>query len=117
MTHATQLHQHLEGIPHVTGVVVWKLGDAPVGDLGSGSQPVASGLLSAGIGSIEHVIESIDLGQIEELWFLTDTVQGLAVRVGEWQAVLIGDLELDIDNARDKVTDILTTASHAETSS
>jgi hypothetical protein len=117
VTHADQLHQHMERIPHITGVVVWKLGDAPVGDLGSGNKPVAPGLLSAGIGSIEHVVESIGLGQIEELWFLTDAVQGLAVRVGDWQAVLIGDLELDVDGARDEVTDILTTASHAEPSS
>ena len=107
----------MDRLPHVTGVVVWKIGDAPFGDLGSGTEPVTPGLLSAGIGSIEHVVESIGLGQIEELWFLTDDVQGLAVRVGNWQAVVIGNLELDVDNTRDEVTDILTTANQPKPSS
>ena len=107
----------MDRLAHVTGVVVWKIGDTPFGDLGSGGEPVGPGLLSAGIGSIEHVVESVGLGQIEELWFLTDNVQGLAVRVGNWQAVLIGDLELDVDSTRDEVTNILTDANQTKPSS
>ena len=73
-------------LPRVQGAVVWRIGGAPFGDLGETATAAAPGLLSAGIGSIEHVTEVAGLGQIEELWFLTDSLQCLVVRLGEWQA-------------------------------
>ena len=91
----------------VTGAVVWRLGDAPVGDLGGVSASAGAGLLAAGIGSMEHVVEAVGLGQIEELWFVTHESQCLAIRVGHWQAVLIGGIKMDVEMVRDRVTEML----------
>lgn len=107
MSDAAELQARISALPRVEGAVVWRLGDAPVGHLDERANPAAPGLLAAGIGSIEHVVESAGLGQIEELWFLTDNVQCLAVRFAEWQAIVVTTTAADIEALRDQITDLL----------
>jgi predicted regulator of Ras-like GTPase activity (Roadblock/LC7/MglB family) len=97
----------IRGLPGVQGAVVWHIGDAPIGDLGDPTDSTAPGLLSAGIGSMEQVVETVGLGQIEELWLMTDRVQCLAIRLGAWQAVVTAGHTTNIDGLRDAITDIL----------
>lgn len=110
MNTAVDIHSSLRRMDGVTGVVVWRIGDVPVGDIGGTVESPATGLLAAGIGSMEHVVETVGLGQIEELWFVTEDVQCLAVRVGYWQAVLVGGINIDIETLRDRVTEMLSAA-------
>lgn len=107
MNATADIYTRLRGMEGVTGAVVWRLGDAPVGDLGGVADSPGPGLLAAGIGSMEHVVEAIGLGQIEELWFMTDDAQCLAIRVGQWQAVLIGGINIDVEMLRDRVAEML----------
>ena len=97
----------LRGLDGVEGAVVWRVGDAPVGDLAKVVSPVAPGLLASGIGTMEQVVQTVGLGQVEELWFLTGAHQGLAVRLGDWQAIIVTTLEADIDGLRNAVTERL----------
>ncbi len=94
-------------IPDVNGAVVWRLGEPPVGSLPEPASPVAPGLLSAGVGSMEQVVETVGLGQIEDLWFLTDSVQCLAVRLGQWQAVITTSVSTDASGLRARIADLL----------
>lgn len=110
MSTAVDIHSNLRRMEGVTGTVVWRIGDAPVGDIGGVSESPAAGLLAAGIGSMEHVVETIGLGQIEELWFVTEDAQCLAIRMGHWQAVLVGGINIDIETLRDRVTEMLSAA-------
>ncbi len=87
--------------------MVWRVGDAPVGDLAEAVSPVAPGLLASGIGTMEQVVQTVGLGQVEELWFLTEAHQGLAVRLGDWQAIIVTTLDVDIDGLRNAVTERL----------
>ena len=107
MSEAAELHARIAALPRVEGAVVWRLGDVPVGRLDRMANAAAPGLLAAGIGSIEQVVESAGLGQIEELWFLTDNVQCLAVRFAEWQAIVVTATAADIEALRDQITDLL----------
>ncbi len=107
MTRADDLQAAIQRLPGVLGAAVWKAGEVPVGDLGGRGGPAGPGLLSAGIGSLEHVIATIGLGQIEDMWFMTSDIQCLAVRSGAWQAVVIGHLDLDVDAVRDALADLL----------
>ena len=91
------------------GAVVWRSGDAPIGDLPEAASTAAPGLLSSSIGSMEQVAEAVGLGQIEQLWFLTGNQQCLAVRVDEWQAIIVAARDADIDRLRDAVTQRLQT--------
>ena len=107
MNDAAELQARISALPSVEGAIVWRFGGAPIGRLDENEIPAAPGLLSAWIGSIEHVVESSGLGQIEELWFLTDKVQCLAVRFGEWQAIVVTSTSGDIETLRDQITDLL----------
>jgi hypothetical protein len=56
---------------------------------------------------MEQVVQTVGFGQVEELWFLTETQQGLAVRLGDWQAIIVATLDADIDRLRNAVTERL----------
>ncbi len=107
MSDAAETLAGIRRLPGVQGAVVWQIGDAPMGDLGDATDAAAPGLLSAGIGSLEQVVETVGLGQIEELWFMTDGVQCLAIRLGAWQAVVTARHRINIDGLRDAITNIL----------
>lgn len=107
MTHADDLHSGIQRLPGVTGSAVWRIGEIPTGDLGGRGGPVGPGLLSASIGTMEQACETMGLGQIAEIWFVTQDTQCLAIRSGQWQAVVVGGLELDVDSVRDGLTSLL----------
>lgn len=107
MSEAQAVLDRIRRVPGVEGTVVWRIGSAPVGNLGETANAPAPGLLSAGVGSIEHVVEVAGLGQIEELWFLTDSWQCLVIRLGEWQAIVTAGLSTDIEKLRDQITELL----------
>lgn len=96
----------LEG---TSGAVVWRSGDAPIGNLPETVSTAAPGLLSSSIGSMEQVAHAVGLGRIEQLWFLTGGQQCLAVRVDEWQAVIVAARDVDIDRLRHAVMQRLQT--------
>ncbi|MCY4112512.1 MAG: hypothetical protein OXG33_01060 [Chloroflexi bacterium] len=107
MSDAQALLADLKDLDHVDGAVVWRAGEAPVGKLAENVSPVAPGLLASGIGTMEQVVETVGLGQVDELWFLTEAQQGLAVRLGDWQAIIVVGLDADIDGLRNAVTERL----------
>ena len=107
MTSAADLHAGIQRLPGVTGAAVWKIGEIPTGDLGGHGGSIGPGLLSASIGTMEQAVETMGLGQIAEIWFVTQDTQCLALRSGQWQAVVIGELDLDVDNVRDGLTSLL----------
>jgi hypothetical protein len=107
MTSAADLHAGIQRLPGVTGAAVWKIGEIPTGDLGGHGGSIGPGLLSASIGTMEQAVETMSLGQIAEIWFVTQDTQCLALRSGQWQAVVIGGLDLDVDNVRDGLTSLL----------
>ena len=107
MSDAQALVADLKALDGVDGAVVWRAGEAPVGDLAETVSPVAPGLLASGIGTMEQVVETVGLGQVDELWFLTAAHQGLAVRLGDWQAIIVVSLDADIDGLRNAVTERL----------
>ena len=107
MPDAQGLLADLKALDDVDGAVVWRTGEAPAGDLDENVSPVAPGLLASGIGTMEQVVETVGLGQVDELWFLTEAHQGLAVRLGDWQAIILVSLDADIDSLRNAVTDRL----------
>lgn len=107
MMRASDLHENIQRLPGVTGTAVWKAGEAPTGDLGGRGGPVGPGLLSASIATMEQAVETMGLGQIAEIWFVTDDTQCLALRSGQWQAVVVGGLEMDVDGVRDGLTNLL----------
>lgn len=113
MTGTEALQAGIRRLPGARGTAVWQVGDIPTGDLGGRGGPVGPGLLAASIGTMEQAVETTGLGQISEIWFVTEDVQCLAIRSGPWQAVVIGDLEMDVDVVRDGLTSLL--ATHAET--
>ena len=107
MSDAHSMLERIQCLSNVSGAVVWKLGETPVGTLPAPATPVAPGLLSAGVGSMEQVVEIVGLGQIEDLWFLTDSVQCLAIRWEDWQAVVTTSVDTDVGGLRDKITEAL----------
>ena len=107
MSPASDLHAAIQRLPGVTGTAVWKAGEIPTGDLGGRAGPVGPGLLSASIATMEQAVETMGLGQIAEIWFVTDDTQCLALRSGQWQAVVVGGLEMDVDSVRDGLTNLL----------
>ncbi len=107
MTRADDLHSRIQRLPGVTGTAVWRTGDIPTGDLGGRGGPVGPGLLSASIGTMEQATVTMGLGQISEIWFVTENTQCLAMRSGQWQAVVVGGLEMDVDSIRDGLTSLL----------
>ena len=107
MSDLATLLADLKALDGVDGAVVWRVGEAPVGDLAEAVSPVAPGLLASGIGTMEQVVQTVGFGQVEELWFLTETQQGLAVRLGDWQAIIVATLDADIDRLRNAVTERL----------
>ncbi len=107
MSDLATLLADLKALNGVDGAVVWRVGEAPVGDLAEAVSPVAPGLLASGIGTMEQVVQTVGFGQVEELWFLTETQQGLAVRLGDWQAIIVATLDADIDRLRNAVTERL----------
>lgn len=113
MNRASALNAEIRRLPGVRGTAVWKAGDIPTGDLGGRGGPVGPGLLAAGIGTMEQAVAAMGLGQIAEIWFVTEDTQCLAVRTGHWQAVVVGGLDLDVDSVRDGLTNLL--AENAET--
>lgn len=107
MSDLATLLADLKALDGVDGAVVWRVGEAPVGDHAQAVSPVAPGLLASGIGTMEQVVQTVGLGNVEELWFLTEAHQGLAVRLGDWQAIIVATLEADIDRLRTAVTEQL----------
>ena len=107
MSDLATLLADLKALDGVDGAVVWCVGEAPVGDLAEAVSPVAPGLLASGIGTMEQVVQTVGFGKVEELWFLTETQQGLAVRLGDWQAIIVATLDADIDRLRNAVTERL----------
>lgn len=107
MMRASDLHAGIQGLPGVTGTAVWRVGEIPTGDLGGRGGPVGPGLLSASIGTMEQAVETMGLGLISEIWFVTEDTQCLAMRSGQWQAVVVGGLEMDVDSVRDGLTSLL----------
>jgi len=107
MADLQSLLAHLKALDEVDGAVVWRVGEAPVGHLSASVSAVAPGLLASGIGTMEQVVQTVGLGQVEELWFLTGAQQGLAVRLGDWQAIIVATLDADIDRLRNAVTEQL----------
>lgn len=107
MMRASDLHAGIQRLPGVTGTAVWRSGEIPTGDLGGRGGPVGPGLLSASIGTMEQAVETMGLGQISEIWFVTEDTQCLAMRSGQWQAVVVGGLEMDVDSVRDGLTSLL----------
>ena len=107
MSDAQTLLADLKALDDVDGAVVWRAGEAPVGNLAENVRPVAPGLLASGIGTMEQVVETVGLGQVDELWFLTGAHQGLSVRLGDWQAIILVSLDADIDSLRNAVTERL----------
>ncbi len=107
MPDAQALLADLKALDDVDGAVVWRAGEAPLGDLAENVSPVAPGLLASGIGTMEQVVETVGLGKVDELWFLTEAHQGLAVRLGDWQAIILVSLDADIDSLRNAVTERL----------
>ena len=107
MTSASDLHAGIQRLPGVTGAAVWRIGKIPTGDLGGRGGSIGPGLLSASIGTMEQAVETMGLGQIAEIWFVTQETQCLALRSGQWQAVVIGGLDLDVDSVRDGLTSLL----------
>ncbi len=112
MKSISELHKGIQRLPGVVGSAVWRIGGIPTGDLGGHGGSVGPGLLSASIGTMEQAVETMGLGQIEEIWFVTKDTQCLALRSGQWQAVVVGGLEMDVDNVRDGLTGLL--AAHDE---
>ena len=104
---AAGLQAEIRRLPGVRGTAVWKIGEIPTGDLGGRGGPVGPGLLSASIGTMEQAIEAMGLGQIAEIWFVTEDTQCLALRSGQWQAVVVGGLDLDVDSVRDGLSSLL----------
>lgn len=104
---AFDLHEDIYRLPGITGAAVWRIGEIPTGDLGGRGGPVGPGLLSASIGTMEQAVETMGLGQIAEIWFVTQDTQCLALRSGHWQAVVVGGLEMDVDDIRDRLTGLL----------
>lgn len=104
---AFDLHEDIQRLPGITGAAVWRIGEIPTGDLGGRGGPVGPGLLSASIGTMEQAVETMGLGQIAEIWFVTQDTQCLALRSGHWQAVVVGGLEMDVDDIRDRLTGLL----------
>ncbi|MDE2902547.1 MAG: hypothetical protein OXP73_05910 [Chloroflexota bacterium] len=104
---ALDLHEAMRRLPDITGAAVWRIGEIPTGDLGGRGGPVGPGLLSASIGTMEQAVETMGLGQIAEIWFVTQDTQCLALRSGHWQAVVVGGLEMDVDDIRDRLTGLL----------
>lgn len=113
MTRAQALQTGIRRLPGARGTAVWQVGDIPTGDLGGHGGPAGPGLLAASIGTMEQAVSTMGLGQISEIWFVTEDVQCLAIRFGHWQAAVIGDLEMDVDIVRDGLTSLL--AASAET--
>ena len=107
MTLAAVLNAGIRRLPGVTGTAVWRAGDIPSGDLGGRGGPVGPGLLSASIGTMEQAVETMGLGEISEIWFVTEDTQCLAVRSGQWQTVVVGGLDMDVDSVRDGLTSLL----------
>jgi hypothetical protein len=114
VTHAVDLNTEIRRLPGVRGTTVWKVGDIPTGDLGGRSGPLGPGLLSASIGTMEQAVETMGLGRISEIWFVTDDTQCLAIRYGQLQAVVIGGLEMDVDSVRDGLTNLLAESSEID---
>jgi len=56
---------------------------------------------------MEQAVATMGLGQIAEIWFVTEDTQCLAMRSGQWQAVVVGGLDMDVDSVRDGLTDLL----------
>ncbi len=104
---ASDLHAGIQRLPGVTGTAVWRIGEIPTGNLGGRGGPVGPGLLSASIGTMEQAVATMGLGQIAEIWFVTEDTQCLAMRSGQWQAVVVGGLDMDVDSVRDGLTDLL----------
>ncbi|MCY3749045.1 MAG: hypothetical protein OXG64_07095 [Chloroflexi bacterium] len=109
---ASDLHEGIQRLSGVTGAAVWRAGEIPTGDLGGRGGPVGPGLLSASIATMEQAVETMGLGEIVEIWFVTEDTQCLAMRSGHWQAVVVGGLEMDVDSVRDGLTNLL--AANAE---
>ena len=107
MIRTTSLNARIRRLPGVRGTAVWQIGEIPTGDLGGRGGPVGPGLLSASIGTMEQAVETMGLGQISEIWFVTEDTQCLAIRSGKWQAVVVGGLDLDVDRVRDGLTNLL----------
>ena len=107
MAEARDTLAKIRDLADVRGAVIWRIGDAPAGDMGPGTGAETPGLLSAGIGSLEHVVETVGLGQIEEVWFLTDAGQCMAIRLGLWQCVVVVDRSADVMPLRDAITAVL----------
>lgn len=104
---AADLHAGIQRLPGVTGAAVWRAGEIPTGNLGGRGGPVGPGLLSASIGTMEQAVATMGLGQIAEIWFVTEDTQCLAIRSGQWQAVVVGGLAMDVDSVRDGLTSLL----------
>ena len=104
---ASDLHAGIQRLPGVTGAAVWRSGEIPTGDFGGRGGPVGPGLLSASLGTMEQAVETMGLGQIAEIWFVTEDTQCLAIRSGEWQAVVVGGLEMDVERVRDGLSILL----------
>ena len=104
---ATDLYAEIQRLPGVTGTAIWRIGEIPTGDLGGRGGLVGPGLLSASIGTMEQAVETMGLGQISEIWFVTEATQCLAMRSGQWQAVVVGGLDLDVDSVRDGLSSLL----------
>jgi hypothetical protein len=107
MTQAATLNAGIRRLSGVTGTAVWRVGDAPTGDLGGRGGAVGPGLLSASLGTMEQAVEAMGMGSIAEIWFVTSDTQCLAIRSGQWQAVVVGGLEMDVDSVRDSLTRLL----------
>ena len=58
-------------------------------------------------GTMEQAVETMGLGQIAEIWFVTEDTQCLALRSGRWQAVVVGGLDMDVDSVRDGLSSLL----------
>ena len=56
---------------------------------------------------MEQAVEAMGLGLIAEIWFVTQDTQCLALRSGHWQAVVVGGLEMDVDDIRDRLSGLL----------
>lgn len=104
---ASDLHTGIQRLPGVTGTAVWRIGEIPTGNLGGRGGPVGPGLLSASIGTMEQAVATMGLGQIAEIWFVTEDTQCLAMRSGQWQAVVVGGLDMDVDSVRDGLMSLL----------
>ena len=99
--------RNLKALRDVTGAVVWRTGRAPVGLLPEPLNSSATGLLSAGVGSIEEVVAMAGLGKIEDLCFRTKMTQCLALRCDDWQAIVLSPRDADAGRLRNAISELL----------